>query len=117
MTEHRKGPDTTISSGLPCPKCGRSLDSIPLGTSFLFHCGSGHEISAQELATAQANSGKNGIENLLRDWQRQVQIMSELADGARKNGHFDVAEIFHRQVNVIQARIQHMRAAFPRELQ
>jgi hypothetical protein len=117
MTDDGKGPDSAINSGLPCPKCGRSLNPLPLGTSFVFHCRSGHEISAQELATAQALSGKSGIEKLLHDWRRQVQTMSELAEGARKNGHLDVAEIFNRQVNVIQARIEHMRAAFPQEPQ
>ena len=116
MTDQAGGPESAIHSGLPCPKCGRSLNPCSRGTSFLFHCGNGHEISAQELATAQAVSGKNGIEKLLQDWHKQAQTMSELAEGARRNGHLEVAEIFHRQVKGIQARIQHLQAAFPKEL-
>ena len=116
MADQGRGPESAINPGLPCPKCGRSLNPVPFGTSFFFHCGSGHEISAQELATAQALSGKRGIESLLQEWKRQVQTMSDLAEGARRNGHLDVAEMFNRQVNMIQARIQHMRTAFSKEL-
>jgi hypothetical protein len=106
--------DTRLYEGMACPLCGRSLLPIPAGDSVSFHCKSGHELPLRDLFKAQTHSLRRGLEMLVADWDKQFRTLSATALDARRNGYLDVADIFHRQANVVAARIAALRACLPR---
>ena len=113
--EKKRAPE--FPSALPCPECGSELNPVALGTSYVFHCASGHEIPLQRLVETQSQSIKDGLEKLLADWERLARDLEAMADRARKSGHLEPAQIFSRQAQAILARAQQMRITSRRELQ
>jgi hypothetical protein len=117
MPDQERKPDPEFRSALPCPECGKQLNPMALGSSYVFHCESGHEIALQRLVETQSQSIKDGIEKLLEDWERLARDLEAMAERARKNGHLEPAQIFSRQAQAILSRAQQMRATSRRELQ
>lgn len=101
-------------SGLPCPLCGRSLLPVTSETSFTFHCKTGHELSLEDLLTAQSLALRMGLETLLLEWNRQHSALIDTMEEARVNGHLDVAEIFQRNARNLEWRIDHLCRGFLR---
>jgi hypothetical protein len=48
----------------------------------------------------------------LRRGNRQHEALLQTVEDARKNGHVDVAEIFHRHAKSLESRIHKVRDAF-----
>jgi len=97
---------------MPCPQCGRSLIPAPVDVSVAFYCRGGHEFALGDLLRAQSAAVKNGLELLLAAWHRQHEALLHTVEDARKNGHLDVAEIFHRHAKSLDSRIRKVRDAF-----
>jgi hypothetical protein len=77
-----------------------------------FYCKSGHEFALEELLRAQSAAVKDGLVRLLLEWHRQHEALMSTAEDARKNGHLDVAEIFHRHAKSLESRIRKVGEAF-----
>jgi hypothetical protein len=101
-------------SGLPCPLCGRSLLPVPADASFTFHCRSGHELTLPDLLAAQSLAIRIGLETLLLDWHREHRALIGTMEEARRNGHLDVTDIFHRRARSLELRIEALRSGFSR---
>jgi hypothetical protein len=97
---------------MPCPLCGLSLIPASTESSIAFHCKSGHEFALGDLLRAQSAALKCGLEILLAEWSRQHLALIGTAEEARKNGHFDVADIFNRHAKSLESRIRKVRDGF-----
>ena len=101
-----------VRSGLPCPRCGRSLLPVPVESAVIFHCRNGHELPLVELVRAQSLVLRMGLETLLLQWIRQHEALNNTVDDARKNGYLDVAEIVQRHARSLKGRIDQLQNAF-----
>lgn len=97
---------------MPCPLCGRSLYPTSAGGEMMFHCKSGHGLGLRDLLQAQSAALAAGLENLLAEWERQHEALIQTVENARRNGHLEVATIFHRHAKSLESRIQKVAEAF-----
>ena len=103
-----------LRSGLPCPRCGRSLTPYPAGGSVRFHCKSGHGLDLEEALSAPSAVLRAGLEALLNEWKRQHRALVEITEHAARHGHVDIARIFARRAGSVGARIDILKSAFAR---
>lgn len=101
-----------LKSGLPCPRCGRSLVPVAGDASITFHCKTGHELGLLEAVCAPSSALRAGLESLAWEWDRQRQALRRIVDDAARRGHVDIAEIFARHVKVLETRLELMNSAF-----
>jgi hypothetical protein len=113
MRENEPRRTTSIHAGLICPLCGRSLLPVPIGETVTFHCKNGHQLPLRDLLSAQSQNFRHGVENLVLEWERQLDSLQATAADARQNGFIEVAEIFYRQTKSLAARIEHLRDCLP----
>lgn len=97
--------------GLRCPKCGEEIFPCHSGDALHFYCSRGHEASIHDLAGSHARSARFALDVILQSWELTVRQFEASAADARTRGLHSVAEIFHRQIGNLQARIQIVRAA------
>lgn len=114
MLDSKPGRDTKYHEGLNCPLCGRSLLSVPLGDSIVFHCKNGHQLSLSDLLRAQNQSLGRGLLMLMGDWESQLETLEKTAEDARSNGYLEIAEIFLRQTRLLAGRIEALRGCLPK---
>ena|SRR5436190_18328131 len=113
MVDSLRGKDSVYRSGLPCPRCGRSLLPVPAERSITFHCKSGHELQLPDLLSAQSSTLRGGLETLLTEWRLHRQTLFEIVEVATRNGHLKVAEIFQRHANTLERRIHLLQSSYP----
>lgn len=102
---------TDAVPGLRCPKCGEDIFPGHSGDALHFYCARGHEANIRELAGSHARSARFALDVILQSWELTVRQFEASAADARARGLHSVAEIFHRQIGNLQARIRIVRAA------
>jgi hypothetical protein len=101
---------TEFSGALACPRCGRSLTPVPMGTDVTFHCKTGHELPLAALLAAPSSTLRFGLEALIEEWDRQQQLLWATSEDAKKRGYGDIAAIFARRARSIEFRVLLLRA-------
>lgn len=97
--------------GLGCPRCGQEIYPGHSGDALHFYCRLGHEVTIRDLAGWQTKSSKFALDVILQSWELTVRRLESSASDAQARGLHSVAEIFHRQIGNLEARIQILRAA------
>lgn len=92
--------------GLRCPECGSEVYPCHSGDTFLFYCRSGHQTALRDLASIPDDAVRAALAVMLRSWESTLQELEHTAAHATRDGLFDVAAIYQRQIGHLKDRIQ-----------
>ncbi|HYE98506.1 MAG TPA: hypothetical protein VEJ18_06315, partial [Planctomycetota bacterium] len=81
-------------------------------STLVFYCGTGHEITTEEVVGAETKSLNSGIQSVLQNWETRLQKLRQTVAEAQTRGHHEVAEVFQRHIANMESRIQILREAF-----
>lgn len=104
-----QGRDTDVMLSLSCPSCRGVLSLLAGRRQFTFHCKSGHSFYLRHLFQAYAQDVRRGLRAVSEVWKEKVDVLLRVAREAERDGRPDLARIFEREAEKLEARMRTLR--------